>query len=243
MPSVERCQISHWLLRIYASDGEAHPQIEECLTKLHKRILSDSGHGNRWGAVASEQSRRLNSAAHLGRKRAPFSEETKRRMKAAKSGPNNPNYNHQASEATRAKLRERSLAREEAKRVKAKIIQMPKPPPPEFSQGQMGKANRALKRLGNPSPSEEDKAAFARFFTNIGIDPMQLTSRNLAKLYKEKNGGSGMSEDPRFWFCIRFGNWKWDCHGFHHYRKVTSKTGKNSWMTWERIYIFGPPPE
>ena len=48
---------------------------------------------------------------------------------------------------------------------------------------------------------------------------------------------------PLFYFCLRIGNWKWDSGGIQRWRKISSKSGKTSWMQWERVYIFGPPPE
>ena len=54
---------------------------------------------------------------------------------------------------------------------------------------------------------------------------------------------SPQNNDPVFWFCVRIGNWKWDINGIHRYRQVSNKSGKVRWMKWERVYLFGPPPE
>jgi hypothetical protein len=48
---------------------------------------------------------------------------------------------------------------------------------------------------------------------------------------------------PFFWFAIRIGNWKFESGKFFHYRKITARSGNLSWEQWDRIYLFGPPPD
>ena len=50
-----------------------------------------------------------------------------------------------------------------------------------ISRGQLGKANRALKKLGVSLPSLEEKERAVRFFLNRGIDPILYSSASLAK--------------------------------------------------------------
>jgi hypothetical protein len=50
-----------------------------------------------------------------------------------------------------------------------------------ISRGQLGKANRALKKLGVSLPSLEEKEKVVRFFLNRGINPTLQTSSSLAK--------------------------------------------------------------
>lgn len=50
-------------------------------------------------------------------------------------------------------------------------------------------------------------------------------------------------KEPFFWFSVRIGDWKWECWKFYHYVKKTNHNGRVSWMNWERVYLFGPPPD
>lgn len=186
MTSTQCARVSVWLLRIAASDGQEHPHLEEVIAKLSKRIACYDGPGNRSGAVLSKEVRDKMAAAKVGRPRKAFTDETKAKMKLAKSGANNPNFGHKFSDATKTLLSQLSLEREarrRAARTPGNIIQMP---PPEFSRGQMGKAQRALKRLGVPEPTEEEKLKVCRYLRDIGIDPMQASSRTLAKIYHDR---------------------------------------------------------
>jgi hypothetical protein len=184
MSNIQRYRISAWLLRIAMGDGEKHPHLEECLSKIMHRIGCWDGPGHRSGVVLSEEIRAKMARAHLGKPRKPFTKETKAKMRLAKSGANNPMFGRKASAETCALLSKISYQREAAKRMKPdNIIEIPA----EFTRGQMGKANRALKRLGTAVPTEEEKAAFCRYFQSIGVDPMQASSRTLAKIYQERN--------------------------------------------------------
>jgi NUMOD3 motif len=184
MPNIQRYRISLMLLRLVDPKGEEFPHLKGVQETLAQQIVRYDGPGNRSGAVLTEEVRAKMAAAKLGKPRKPFSEETKRRMSLAKSGANNPNFGRKFSDSTKALLSELSVRREEVKRRKVNnIIPMP---PPEFTRGQMGKANRALKKLGNLNPLEEDKAAFLRFLNSIGIDPMQASSRMLARIYADR---------------------------------------------------------
>jgi hypothetical protein len=49
---------------------------------------------------------------------------------------------------------------------------------------------------------------------------------------------------PFFWLAIRIGNWKFESGKFYRYTKKTAvRSPKTTWMQWERIYLFGPPPD
>ena len=50
-----------------------------------------------------------------------------------------------------------------------------------ISRGQLGKADRALKKLGISLPSLEEKEKVVRFFLNRGINPIAHTSSSLAR--------------------------------------------------------------
>jgi hypothetical protein len=54
---------------------------------------------------------------------------------------------------------------------------------------------------------------------------------------------SNEMSDPFVWFCLRVGDWKFENGRFYRYRRTTARKGSASWMRWERVYIFGPPPE
>jgi NUMOD3 motif len=184
MPNIQRYRLSLLFLRLAIENSEEFPHMGKVQEVLADRIARYDGPGNRSGAVLTEEVRAKMAAAKLGKKRKPFSEETKRRMSAAKSGANNPNFGRKFADSTKALLSELSVRREEVKRRKVNnIVPMP---PPEFTRGQMGKANRALRKLGNLAPKEEEKAAFLRFLNSIGVDPMQASSRMLARIYADR---------------------------------------------------------
>lgn len=187
MPNIQRYRISLWLARIYTSDGESHPQIEEFQNKLAKRIACYDGPGNRLGAVFSPEHRAKLTRAKLGTKRTkPFTPETIQRMREAKLGVKNGMFGHKASDKTRALLRAASLKRETGKRMdSSNIIPMPEPPS-DFTRGQLGKANRALIRLGNSVPTQADKEVVLRYCQSIHFDVMQASSITLAKIYAEQ---------------------------------------------------------
>jgi len=71
-----------------------------------------------------------------------------------------------------------------------------------LTRGQLGKADRALKRLGVPAPSREQKEELVRYFLDQGVDPILRTSASLAKAIREQgnyvkqfnNNGAGAPE-------------------------------------------------
>jgi len=187
MPWTQRYRLSVWLLRIATGDGAEHPHLVEAIDRFHKQIAYYDGPGNRSGAVLTAEVKAKMAKAKLGKKRKPFTDETKRRMSIAKSGVNNPGYGRKRSAEARelmSKLSYEREARRRAAKQPGNIIPMP---PPEFSRGQMGKANRALRRLGVLLPTEEAKIDFLRFLSSIGVDPMQASSRILARIYAERS--------------------------------------------------------
>jgi transposase len=56
----------------------------------------------------------------------------------------------------------------------------------EVTRKQLGKIDRALRRLGKPAPTKEEKEEFVRFFLSEGIDPALTNSAFLAE--QMKNG-------------------------------------------------------
>jgi hypothetical protein len=187
MPWTQRYRLSIWLLRIATGDGREHPHLEEMIAKLHRQVVYYDGPGNRSGAVLTAEVKAKMAKAKLGKKRKPFSEETKRRMSAAKSGVNNPGYGRKRSQEARELMSKLSYDREARRRAAKQPGNIIPIPPPEFTRGQMGKANRALRRLGVLLPTEEAKTEFLRFLRSIEVDPMQASSRVLARIYAERS--------------------------------------------------------
>lgn len=64
----------------------------------------------------------------------------------------------------------------------------------EFTRAQLGKANRALKKLGTISPTETAKEELLRFFLSFGTDPALKSSSFLAKEFRLHGGGGGSGE-------------------------------------------------
>jgi hypothetical protein len=59
-----------------------------------------------------------------------------------------------------------------------------------ITRAQLGKANRAFKKLGNATPTEKEKEEMVRFFLSLGIDPAQGTSSSLAKQFRLRKTSS-----------------------------------------------------
>jgi hypothetical protein len=81
-------------------------------------------------------------------------------------------------------------------------ISLPKtlPPPGEtafpITRKQLGKADRALKKLGLPLPSLAQKEELVRYFLNRGIDPAEHTSPSLAKQIRAQKNINNNGTDP-----------------------------------------------
>jgi hypothetical protein len=198
MPNIQRYRLSLMLLRLAIENSEEFPHLKGVQETLAQRIARYDGPGNRSGAVLTEEIKAKMAAAKLGKKRKPFTEETKARMKAAKTGANNPNFGRSFTPERRALLSKLSFEREAARRARRNNII---PMPAEFTRGQMGKANRALKRLGVVSPTEEAKEDFLRYLRSIDVDPMQASSRMLARIYAERNRQENSGDDRRAELC------------------------------------------
>jgi hypothetical protein len=54
----------------------------------------------------------------------------------------------------------------------------------DITRAQLGKANRALKKTGNATPTEGQKEELILFFLSLGIDPALETSSVLAKKFR-----------------------------------------------------------
>jgi hypothetical protein len=54
----------------------------------------------------------------------------------------------------------------------------------DITRAQLGKANRALKKLGNATPTEEEKEKMVLLFLSLGIDPALKSSSFLAKKFR-----------------------------------------------------------